>query len=107
AYGDAGEDLTSRMQDILGYDIAFAYSWQSYGNKNVAIRDEKADSRGPYTLYDRVNNHGLRLNNETGSGTTAYSGSSTSNYVQKVTACLDIKGLPDECGYDDRPNDGR
>ncbi|ESP95657.1 hypothetical protein B591_30688 (plasmid) [Streptomyces sp. GBA 94-10 4N24] len=95
------------MQDLVGYDTAFAYSWQSYGNKNVAIRDERSDSKGPYTLYDRVNNHGLRLNNNNGAGSTVYSGSSTSNYVQKVTACLDLAGLPDACGYDDRPGDGR
>ncbi|MEU2959060.1 MULTISPECIES: hypothetical protein [Actinomycetes] len=107
AHSDAGEDLTSVLLNDYGNRDAYTYSWRSYGNKNVAVRDERADGVGVYSLYDRLNNSGLRLNNNRGQDTTEYSGSSTTNYVRKVTACLDARLLPDPCGPDDRPNDGR
>lgn len=105
AVADAGEDLRSIGTGLDGSIQIDAYSWKSYGNKNVAIK-WKAGTHSAYTEYDRVNSYGLRLNNND-KGTTKYSGSSTSNYVQKVTACYDIPGNVDSCGPDDRPGDGR
>ncbi|MFI9173438.1 hypothetical protein [Streptomyces lincolnensis] len=106
AFGDAGENLDSRHFYYNNLD-ATAWSHLSEDNKAVHIKDEYADGRGVYTLYDRRNDTGLRLNNNQGNGKTVTSGSSTSNYVRKVTACMDIALLPDECGPDDRPGDGR
>ncbi|WP_329175581.1 hypothetical protein [Streptomyces sp. NBC_01477] len=111
AHADAGENVTS----VYGLQCSgsaysyWVYSWSSLsnGNENVAVRDGCSDGNGVYSLYDRVNDHGLRLDNSSGYGTTKYSGNSTSNYVQKVTACINIPLTPDQCGPDDRPGDGR
>ncbi|MDO0914482.1 hypothetical protein QQM39_27715 [Streptomyces sp. DT2A-34] len=105
AVASAGEDLRSIGTNIDGSIAIDAYSWKSAGNKNVAIK-WVSGTHSAYTEYDRVNTHGLRLDNDN-KGTTKYSGSSTSNYVQKVTACWDIAGNVDDCGPDDRPGDGR
>jgi hypothetical protein len=105
AFAGAGEDVRSVLQGLDGTVNVDAYSLKSSGNKNVAVK-WAAGRHSAYTEYDRVNTHGLRLNNGS-KGTTKYSGSSTSNYVQKVTACVDIAGNVDTCGPDDRPGDGR
>ncbi|WP_326788780.1 hypothetical protein [Streptomyces sp. NBC_00151] len=106
AFGDAGENLDSAHY-YYGTLDASAWSHLSEDNKAVHIKDEAGDGRGVYTLYDRRDDTGLRLNNNNGHGSTVSSGSSTANYVRKVTACMDIALLPDECGPDDRPGDGR
>ncbi|MBT2418783.1 hypothetical protein J7F01_04150 [Streptomyces sp. ISL-22] len=109
AYADAGEDVTSRLNHHTNPDIhiSYAYSLQSAGNKNVAVRDERADDSAVYSEFDRKNTKGLRLWNKKGKGETTYSDSSTSNYVVKVTACVHYDLTPDKCGPDDRPGDGR
>lgn len=109
AYADAGEDVTSQLNHHTNPNIhiAYAYSLQSNGNKNVAVRDQQADGNGVYSEFDRKNTKGLRLLNNQGSGNTTYSDNSTSNYVVKVTACVHFDGTPDKCGPDDRPGDGR
>lgn len=100
AFAGAGENLDSRYENS-----AYAYSHGTNGQ--VAIADTAGDSMAVYTLYDRRNNTGLRLDNHDGNGSTKYSGMDTTNYVSKVTACLNIQLNPDRCGPDDRPVDGR
>lgn len=107
AHADAGEDLTSSQNGANFRVASYTYSWQSYGNKNVAIEDKEADRYGVYSLYDRKSASGYRLDNKNGNGTKRYSGSSTSNYVTKVTACINKPYASDICGPDDRPGDGR
>ncbi|MEU6849366.1 hypothetical protein ABZ901_05455 [Actinacidiphila alni] len=111
AHANAGENVTSvyglKCSDSVYSYWVYAFSMLSNNNQNVGVRDGCKDGDGVYTLYDRVNDHGLRLDNTNGYGTTVYSGNSTSNYVQKVTGCLNIKYTPDQCGPDDRPGDGR
>lgn len=107
AFASAGENVQSVVRSGTGSISANAYSWLKYDNKNVAIVNGKDFYSHPtYTEYDRVKNHGLRLDNGK-EGSTKYSGSSVKNYVQKVTACINVKGSPDTCGPADRPNDGR
>jgi hypothetical protein len=101
AFAGAGESLDSRYQDA-----AYAYSHGDIQGQ-VAIADTAADSHSVYTLYDRKNTTGLRLDNSGGNGTTKLSYDEPSNYVVKVTACLNVQLNPDRCGIDDRPGDGR
>ncbi|MFE3827331.1 hypothetical protein [Streptomyces sp. NPDC059092] len=96
----AGESLDSRYQDAV-----YAYSHGTNGQ--VAVADTAGDSHAVYTLYDRKNNTGLRLDNSSGNGSTKKSGMNETNYVRKVTACLNVQLNPDRCGVDDRPGDGR
>lgn len=111
AHANAGENVTS----VYGLQCSgsaysywvYSFSLLSNNNANVGVRDGCSDGNGVYSLYDRVSNHGLRLDDTNGYGTTVYSSSSTSNYVQKVTGCLNISLTPDQCGPDDRPGDGR
>lgn len=109
AFADAGEDVTSRLNHHTNPDIhiAYAYSLQSSGNKNVAVRDERADGNDVYSEFDRKNTKGLVLRNTKGQGETTFSDNSTTNYVVKVTACVHFDATPDKCGPDDRPGDGR
>ncbi|MER6027656.1 hypothetical protein [Streptomyces sp. NPDC001851] len=109
AFADAGEDVTSRLNNQTNPNdhISYAFSWQSSGNKNVGVKDEKADGNDVYSEFDRKNTKGLRLWNKQGAGTTTWSDSSTSNYVVKVTACVHFDWTFDKCGPDDRPGDGR
>lgn len=111
AFGDAGEDVTSSygFTRADGKKITWvsAWSYQSSGNKTVSVKDGYADDHAVYTLYDRKSSTGLRLDNHSGAGKTVTSGSSASNYVVKVTACVNIQFAPDQCGPDDRPGDGR
>ncbi|MFF3842524.1 hypothetical protein [Streptomyces sp. NPDC001930] len=100
AFAGVGENLDSYYQGA-----AWAYSHGTNGA--VAIADTAGDSHAVYTLYDRRNNSGLRLDNHDGNGSTKYSGMDTTNYVSKVTACLNVQLNPDRCGHDDRPNDDR
>ncbi|MGW8769031.1 hypothetical protein ACWGN5_41945 [Streptomyces sp. NPDC055815] len=100
AFAGVGENLDSYYQDSV-----WAYSHGTNGA--VAVADTAGDSHAVYTLYDRKNNSGLRLDNYDGNGSTKYSGMDTTNYVSKVTACLNVQLNPDRCGYDDRPNDDR
>ncbi|MFF8265556.1 hypothetical protein [Streptomyces virginiae] len=96
----AGEELDSYYQNA-------AYTWSHGANGQVAIKDTYGDSHAVYSLYDRRYNTGLRLDNYDGAGTTKYSSNDTTNYVRKVTACLNVQLNPDRCGIDDRPGDGR
>jgi hypothetical protein len=111
AFGDAGENVTSSYgftrADGVKITWVSAWSYQSSGNKTVSVKDGYGDSHSVYTLYDRKNTTGLRLDNDNGAGSTVTSGSSATNYVVKVTACIDIQAAPDQCGPDDRPGDGR
>lgn len=96
----AGEELDS-------WAAGGAYAWSHGTNGAVAISDTNGDSYAVYTLYDRKNNNGLRLDNHDGNGSTKYSNMDTTNFVRKVTACINVPLNPDRCGLDDRPNDDR
>ncbi|WP_411078407.1 hypothetical protein [Streptomyces sp. cmx-10-25] len=96
----AGENLDSRYETS-------AYAYSKAPNTSVGIADTAGDSMAVYTLYDRRYNTGLRLDNHDGNGTTRYSDADATNYISKVTACLNIQLNPDRCGPDDRPGDGR
>ncbi|QES49067.1 hypothetical protein DEJ50_15890 [Streptomyces venezuelae] len=98
AFAGAGENL-----DSTGIGTK---AWSHGTNGQVAIKDTASDGYSVFTLYDRRNNTGLRLNNSNGNGTTVRSGMDESNYVRKVTACVDLWLTPDTCGNDDRPGDG-
>lgn len=103
AFAGAGESLDASYKED-GIIVSSAYSHGD--NSQVAIYDGRADSMAVYTLYDRRYNTGLRLDNHNGSGSTVYSGKDATNYVRKVTACVNIQINPDRCGPDDRPGDG-
>ncbi|MFC9229974.1 hypothetical protein ACFTZI_13580 [Streptomyces decoyicus] len=108
AFADAGEDITSTFSAEGGEKVSYAYSLQKYGNKNVAIQDKREDKAPVYAEFDRLKTKGLRVwNNSDVAGSTKYSDSSASNYVVKVTACWQQDAVPDSCGPDDRPGDGR
>ena len=99
AFAGAGESLDSITTG--------AKAWSHGTNGAVAIKDTVTDGDEVYTLYDRRYNTGFRMNNEGGSGSTTYSALDTTNYVRKVTACVNLNNKPDRCGPDDRPGDGR
>lgn len=111
AFADAGENVTSTLRAggaADGTPWAYAYSLQSYGNKNVAVQDKFENNSAVYAEFDRKNTKGLRLwNTKDIYNSKTYSDSSTSNYVVKVTACEQVNNAPDTCGPDDRPGDGR
>ncbi|MBD0420210.1 hypothetical protein H0H10_13705 [Streptomyces sp. TRM S81-3] len=98
ASAGAGESLDSKTTG------AHAYSHGTNGA--AAVLDNQGDSHAVYNLYDRLRNTGLRLDNHEGYGNTTYTVKDESNYVQKVTACVNLQLTPDRCGPDDRPNDG-
>lgn len=98
AFADAGENLYSKTTG--------ASSWSGRPNGSVAVRDKAKDGDEVYSKYDRLYNKGLRINNEGGVNSTTYSGSDKTNYVTKVTACVNLNNKPDRCGPDDRPGDG-
>ncbi|MGW1119938.1 hypothetical protein ACWD5B_22965, partial [Streptomyces tanashiensis] len=63
AFAGVGENLDSYYQDSV-----WAYSHGTNGA--VAVADTAGDSHAVYTLYDRRNNSGLRLDNHDGNGST-------------------------------------
>lgn len=99
AFASAGENLDSSTTG--------ATAWSHGPNGAVAVKDTAGDGNSVYTLYDRLYNTGLRLENFSGNGSTVVSGNDTTNYIPKVTACVNLGAQPDRCGQDDRPGDGR
>lgn len=96
--GGAGENLYSTTTG--------ASSWSDEPNSSMAIRDKAEDGDSVYSLYDRRYNTGMRLENWGGVGTTLYTSGDYTNYISKVTACVNLNNSPDRCGPDDRPGDG-
>ncbi|MDR3080646.1 MAG: hypothetical protein LBV60_06910 [Streptomyces sp.] len=99
AFAGAGESLDSSTTG--------AKAWSHGTNGQVAVEDTVRDGDSVYTLYDRRYNTGLRMNNDGGVGSVLRSGMDETNYVRKVTACVNLNNAPDRCGPDDRPGDGR
>ncbi|WND35235.1 hypothetical protein RI578_13470 [Streptomyces sp. BB1-1-1] len=97
--GGAGENLYSTTTG--------ASTWSDEPNSSVAVKDKAVDGDAVYSLYDRRYNTGKRLDNGSGEGTTVYSSGDFTNYISKVTACVNLNNTPDRCGPDDRPGDGR
>ncbi|WP_329166529.1 hypothetical protein OG709_15345 [Streptomyces sp. NBC_01267] len=107
ALSGAGAAFAAGAGESLDSSTNGASAWSHGTNGAVAVKDTKGDSHSVYTLYDRRYNTGLRLDNNSGNGNTASSSMDTTNYVRKVTACVNIQLKPDQCGPDDRPGDGR
>ncbi|WLQ44034.1 hypothetical protein P8A22_31435 [Streptomyces laculatispora] len=99
AFADAGENLYSTTTG--------ASAWSDRPNGSVSVRDKAQGGDEVYTTYDRRYNSGFRMNNEGGVDSTTKSGTDTTNYVTKVTACVNLNNKPDRCGPDDRDGDGR
>ncbi|SEG76078.1 hypothetical protein SAMN05216223_11047 [Actinacidiphila yanglinensis] len=106
ALSGAGQAFAAGAGESLDSTVNGAYTWSHGTNGQVAVKDTLGDGHSVYSLYDRRYNTGLRLDNSGGHGTTAYSGLDETNYVRKVTACVNISLAPDRCGPDDRPGDG-
>lgn len=107
ALSGAGQAFAAGAGESLDSTTSGAYAWSHGTNGQAAVKDTSADSHSVYNLYDRRYNTGLRLNNSSGNGTTALSGLDETNYLRKVTACVNVQLQPDWCGPDDRPGDGR
>lgn len=107
ALSGAGQAFAAGAGESLDSSVTGAYAYSHGTNGAAAVLDNTGDSHSVYNLYDRRNNTGLRLNNSLGHGNTTRTGMDETNYVRKVTACVNIQVSPDRCGPDDRPNDGR
>ncbi|MEV4941004.1 hypothetical protein [Streptomyces zaomyceticus] len=64
----------------------------------VAIYDGRADSVSVQALYDHRCDTGLRYDNSGGSRSTAYTGRDATEFVRKMTACVNVRLNPDRCG---------
>lgn len=87
--------VTSASADMDRYTSG-AHSWRAGGGGQAAVADTKADSTTVYTEYNR--NHPSQelytLHNQSGSGTTAYSGKG--GKIWDMRACTSYRG-PDDC----------
>jgi len=70
---------------------------------SVTVYDRETDGRSVYSTYRRIDNVFRRVETFGGNGTSASSGSDSSNPVNLFNVCENVTALPDPCSSNARP----